>query len=155
VRPCIGSLDVLRILLNERSIRKPSNSEMKVQLDLKSKDRLYVHHVGGRAGSIGFPDIHNFRDDVFHVIYDADESCLAQIKDKWNGQHVSVLLYCLFSKNGTASFHIDYCPYISSLYPADPVYGNYYHKGQGSRDTDYVYFGALKTEKVVRVETFP
>lgn len=122
--------------------------------DFESKNKFHVHHVGGRAGSIGFPDLPNFRDDVINVIYDADESCLAQIENIWKDKHVSVLPYCLFSKKGTASFHINYCPYTSSLYPVNPVYGNYYHKGQGSSDTDYAYFGALKTERVIEVETF-
>ena len=41
------------------------------------------HHVGGRAGSIAFPKLPKFEDEIFHVIYDADKDCVDQIEALW------------------------------------------------------------------------
>ena len=41
---------------------------------------LSVHHIGGRAGTRGFPQMKKFEKDIINVLYDADEDCLEQIK---------------------------------------------------------------------------
>jgi FkbM family methyltransferase len=109
-----------------------------------------AHHVGGRSGSVLFPDLPKFSEDIYHVIYDADVSCLAQIEEIWKGKNVTVLPYCLADKCGTAKFHINYCPYTSSLFPMNKNFGNFYEK---KGKYDYVYEYVLKTEKVINVET--
>jgi FkbM family methyltransferase len=111
---------------------------------------FFAHHIGGRNGSITFPHLPKFSADIAHVIYDADESCLAQIEEKNKGRSVKVLPYCLADKCGTAKFHINYCPFTSSLYPINTNFGNFYHK---DGKYDYVFEFACKTEKIIDVET--
>jgi len=114
--------------------------------------KFFAHHIGGRAGSVAFPDLPKFREEIVNIIYDADDSCLAQIEDAWYGKNVLVLPYCLSNKCGTAKFNINYDPYTSSLYPMNPSFGNFYGKGQDGH-TDCLIAGALKTEKIIDVET--
>ncbi|MCX6222384.1 MAG: FkbM family methyltransferase [Bacteroidia bacterium] len=117
----------------------------------KSDPTLFsVHHIGGRTGSIAFPDLPNFSEDITYAIYDADDTCVEQIEDVWKRKNVTVLPYCLADKCGQANFFINYCPYTSSLYPMDTRYGNFYHK---ILKYDYVFEFALKTEKIINLNT--
>ena len=76
----------------------------------ESDSSIFVaHHVGGRAGSVAFPDFPKFREEIVNVIYDTDVSCLAQIEERWKGKNVKVLPYCLSNKCESAKlngFHI-------------------------------------------------
>ena len=112
--------------------------------------QFFAHHIGGRNGSVALPDLPKFSTDIAHIIYDADDSCLAQIEDKWKGKNVTVLPYCLADKCAPAKFHINYCPFTSSLYPMNTNFGNFYHK---NGKYDYVFEFACKTEKIINVET--
>ncbi|MFA4910599.1 MAG: FkbM family methyltransferase [Desulfobacteria bacterium] len=114
--------------------------------------KFFAHHIGGRAGSVAFPDLTKFREEIVNVIYDADASCLAQIEDVWYGKNVLVLPYCLSNKCGPAKFNINYDPYGSSLFPLNPSFGNFYIKGQDG-SSDGLMAGVLKTEKIIDVET--
>ena len=119
----------------------------------ESDSSIFVaHHVGGRAGSVAFPDFPKFREEIVNVIYDTDVSCLAQIEERWKGKNVKVLPYCLSNKCGSAKFNINYCPYTSSLFPMNPSFGNFYHIGQDEH-TDYLFSGAMKTVRTIDVET--
>lgn len=91
-------------------------------------NRLVVHHVGGRAGSGNFPVLPSFEKDLFTVMYDADESCLPQMLAHSNqlpSQRV-VLPYCISAGEGECTFHLNYDPYTSSIYPMNPRYAEFY-----------------------------
>lgn len=92
------------------------------------ENRLVVHHVGGRAGSRSFPVLPAFERDIINVMYDADESCLAQVHEYWKTQpsQTVVLPYCLSARDGVCKFHINYDPYTSSIYPLNPRYAQFY-----------------------------
>ena len=92
---------------------------------------LVVHHIGGRNGSRSFPLLPAFEKDIINVIYDADESCLTEIQERWEIEQSKtiVLPYCLSSHDGVCSFHINSDPYTSSIYPLNPRYSEFYSTG--------------------------
>ena len=116
--------------------------------------KFFAHHVGGRGGSVSFPSLTKFSDDITQIIYDADKSCLDQVKERWQGQDVKIFPYCLSDSNGTAKFHINYCPFTSSLYPTNMQFGNYYEDYGRNLEMDYLFEFSLATQRVIKIETF-
>ena len=88
---------------------------------------MYVHHVGGRGGTISFPEIKYFNADIQNVIYDADESCLPEI-ERLRKTPYKVLPYCLAEKKHQAKFYLNHCPFTSSIFPFNDDFGNYYEE---------------------------
>ncbi len=121
---------------------------------MTDQSKFLVHHVGGRGGSVVFPTLTQFNEDISQVIYDADESCLEQVQEKWQGRDVAVYPYCLSDKNGPSKFHINYCPFTSSLYPSNKSFGNFYEEYGNFKEIDYLFEFSLHTERVVDVDTF-
>ena len=39
-----------------------------------SRDKIFIHHVGGRGGSFDFPLSDKFNDDLCIYLYDMDEN---------------------------------------------------------------------------------
>jgi len=114
--------------------------------------RFYAHHVGGRAGSVGFPHLPKFSQEIVNVIYDADESCIEQVKERWDGEQTIVLPYCLSNKFGTSELNINYDPYTSSLLPFNPDFGNFYISNQ-VKNSDYRLAETCRTERTIEVIT--
>lgn len=115
--------------------------------------RFYAHHVGGRAGSVNFPSLPKFDEDITQIIYDADESCLEQVSEIWRGKSAKVFPYCLAESDGERIFNITYDPSGSSLYPFNKHFGNFYlgnYRGYGN--TDYLLEHACKTERLVTLK---
>jgi FkbM family methyltransferase len=121
-----------------------------------SESHLVVHHVGGRSGSRSFPVMPAFERDIINVMYDADESCLAQVMDNWKAQlsKTIVLPYCLSGNDGVCKFHINYDPYSSSIYPLNPRYAGFYTPPpeQSTRQGfDHVLGDAFRTVREVQL----
>jgi FkbM family methyltransferase len=117
---------------------------------MTSFDTFCSHHVGGRAGSVVFPDLPKFKKEIFHVIYDADEDCINQIEARWKGNSFKVLPYCLADHKGQAILNINFDPYSSSLLKTSTsINGLYTENGK----TDYVFKHILDTIKKVSVVT--
>lgn len=116
--------------------------------------KYYAHHVGGRGGSVSFPLLPNFANEITQVIYDADESCLDQVKNEWNNYDVKIFPYCLSENNATTNFNINFCPFTSSLYNTNSKYSNYYEDYGENLELDYLFKYSLETKKVVKVETY-
>ncbi len=112
------------------------------------KDKVITCHIGGRAGSIGFPDFPNFKNEIKHIIFDADDTCIDQIKDKWD--NADVFPYFIGDTQSEVQFIINYCPYTSSVYNFNEKYKNYYFE---SGKTDYVLGNVTKTQKKINIET--
>ncbi len=112
------------------------------------EDKVVTCHIGGRAGSIGFPDFPNFKNEIKHIIFDADESCINQIKDKWD--NADVFPYFIGDTQSEVEFNINYCPYTSSVYNFNKNYKDYYFE---SGKTDYVLGNVTKTQKKINIET--
>lgn len=117
---------------------------------MSEQSEFVAHHVGGRAGSVGFPDLPGLADEILHVIYDADVSCVAQIDLAWRGRKALALPYCLWSEPGVASLHVNFDPYTSSLFPIAKGADQYlmeYGK------VDYVTGEALRTVRTCKIQT--
>ncbi|MBF0295366.1 MAG: FkbM family methyltransferase [Magnetococcales bacterium] len=87
--------------------------------------KISVHHIGGRAGTRPYPHLNWLEPAVENVLYDADPSCLEQIRQVWNMQ-CTVLPYCIGKSREEALFHLTYDRYGSSLLTCRPEYDNLY-----------------------------
>ncbi len=83
---------------------------------------ISIHHVGGRSGTMQFPDLPEvFEKDLERVLYDADESCVEQIEEihsKSKSKRV-VLPYCISDHTGKENFYLHPDRYGSSLLPLE------------------------------------
>ncbi len=116
------------------------------------KDRVCIHHVGGRSGSRSFPQIAALEKYLFSIIYEADESCVNQILNRNKGlaSKLMVLPYCLADSCSRRELHINYDPYTSSLYQFNSKYKDYYYL---NNDHDYVVKDTFETESTITLET--
>ena len=74
---------------------------------------LSIHHIGGRSGTMEFPYLDElFETNINRVLYDADESCIEQIKTRLKGV---ILPYCISDKVQSESFYLVADRYASSL----------------------------------------
>ena len=113
--------------------------------------KLSVHHVGGRAGSRSFPHIKKFEKDIVNTIYDADEDCIEQIKDRNISleSELHVLPYALSDKCKPSTLNINYDPYTSSLLESNKSVDSFY---VFSGDHDYIMGETAKTVEKRDVE---
>jgi FkbM family methyltransferase len=115
--------------------------------------KIISHHVGGRDGSVAFPILSAFSEDIINVIYDADPDAIKQISERWqNVCDTRVFPYCLGEANRSEIFHINYDAYTSSLLPFNTAYAGYYaYHAPGKYD--YVLGEACRTMEKRQVET--
>ena len=120
---------------------------------IKNKEKISVHHVGGRNGSGDFPSVEFFAAEIVNVMYDADKDCTNQIDNVWSTSksETFVLPYCLSDKKGLSSFNLNYDPYTSSIYPFNLDYSDYYYIKE--YEFDYNLGDAAKTMEVINVTT--
>ncbi len=111
-------------------------------------EKIITYHIGGRSGSIGFPKIDQFKDETKHIIFDADESCIQQIKDQWD--NADVYPYFIGNKNEEIKFNINYCPYTSSVYNFNNSYKDHFIE---IGETDYVFGKVCETQKNINIKT--
>jgi hypothetical protein len=127
------------------------------EIELKD-NRLVVHHAGGRTGTQPFPTLPSFENDIVSVMYDADESCVPQMAEnlKTLTSKTVVLPYCLSARDGDGTFHLNYDPYSSSIYPINPKYKEFYYPypARNSRPAyDYVLGDTFRTMEDVQLST--
>lgn len=108
---------------------------------------LYVHHVGGRGGTVSFPEISHFSEDVCNVIYDADESCLQEI-ESLSKKSTRVLPYCLADQRRQARLNLNYCPFTSSIFEFNKDYGQYFEEKRLNY-SDYLFEKSFECERQV------
>ncbi|MCP4606105.1 MAG: hypothetical protein GY847_37270 [Proteobacteria bacterium] len=97
---------------------------------LKSDFSISIHHIGGRAGSITFPQLPSeFEKDLEKVLYDADESCVEKIQINLQDAvaRIVVLPYCISNKTGVEEFYLCADRYNSSLIKPLPKENKYYY----------------------------
>lgn len=87
---------------------------------------IATHHIGGRGGT-GIAQVPApFAQDIQQVYYEADADCTQQIATaNANESQLIVLPQCISQRSGRGEFHMDYDPFMSSLYQLDPAYGDY------------------------------
>jgi FkbM family methyltransferase len=73
--------------------------------------------VGARDGNSALPLPANFHPDTFDVLFEADESAIAQIRGVSDPARSRVLPYCLADRNGPGTLFVNLDPYTTSLLP--------------------------------------
>ncbi|MDQ3068435.1 MAG: FkbM family methyltransferase [Acidobacteriota bacterium] len=117
-------------------------------------DYFCVHHVGGRAdGTRAFPEVPGFDDQIFHVIYEADARCIEAIERQWTTPLKSILPYCLAdAKRESSPFHLNGCPFTSSLFPFNEAFSHYY-EAKAINGSDYVFGESFRPLRVCSLAT--
>ncbi len=84
---------------------------------MNTKLNLSVHHVGGRAATMEFPFLpRKFEEHVERVLYDADKSCIDEIKNRTKeNKKIKVLPYCISDTIRKERFYLLADRYGSSL----------------------------------------
>lgn len=92
------------------------------------REKISIHHIGGRLGERGFPVNPAFERDLINVLYDADAECLDQAQgiSQGLGSETHVFPFCLGGSRRKATFHLKYDPNGSSLLSVDPGAGDFY-----------------------------
>ena len=103
---------------------------------MESNFSFSIHHIGGRRATTSLKDSF-FKNDCLWTFYDADESCLEQIKCRTDGEWTQILPYCLFSSRQKVKFHINQDPTTSSIFELDNKFGEFY------LDHDYPLYGPM------------
>ena len=111
--------------------------------------KIINYHIGGRAGSIGFPINKKFKHEIHSIIFEADIDCLNQIEERNINSEVKGIFVGADNKN--IEFNINYCPYTSSVYLLNEKYENYFHTNK--RNTDYLFKNVVKPMKRVNLKT--
>lgn len=146
-------------ILLDNIARFPASPRLNVP-DRQSTDaKLVAHHVGARGFGVSLNVPAGFREDVVHVLYEADaeavermkaeaDSAAARMLAEWH-----VLPYCLGRSHGKALLHVTANSYASSIFPPSPGFARYYCEipiDAAVYDVDY---GAmLEVAKKVEVE---
>ncbi len=87
---------------------------------------IALHHIGARGGTGTAQVPAAFVGDVHQVYYEADAACGEQIAAAQKGQGQSqVLPLCIGANRGSSAFHMDYDPFMSSLFELNPAYADY------------------------------
>lgn len=112
------------------------------------------HHIGGRNGRGGFPEVPMLHSSIASTMYEADASCLSQIESEQLSQGfglVSVIPACLAGSNEMRSFNINLDGYTSSLLQPNPKYQVFYY--QQSNGVDYSYDCVLTPVQKLDIST--
>ena len=112
-----------------------------------NKNNIIVAHVGGRAGSIGFPENKIFSNEINKIIFEADDKSLDQIKEIHPNS--KTLNYFVGKNKKKTILNLNHCPYTSSSYYLNREFENFYHRG--ANNTDYVFKYAMKTKKKINL----
>ncbi len=111
------------------------------------------HHVGGRNGRSGFPDLGLLNGSLASTMYDADESCCAQIESELLSAGYAkarVIAQCIGTSCSEVMFNLNYDPYTSSVLKLNPKYSDYY---ADMGRFDYAYGDAIATVKQIPMQT--
>ena len=84
---------------------------------MKKNLNISIHHIGGRAGTMEFSFLaQNLENNITRVLYDADDSCLEQVNDRYKVLNNTVVLpYCISNKKKVDNFYLTADRYESSL----------------------------------------
>ncbi|HUC62608.1 MAG TPA: FkbM family methyltransferase [Alphaproteobacteria bacterium] len=84
--------------------------------------RIVSHDVGGRGFNVELKYPQHFRDDVVHVLFEADQACAAEMARTNDRPGFLVAPYGLGAVDGPATLHVTANPYFSSLLEPDPAF---------------------------------
>ena len=110
---------------------------------------IVIFHVGGRNGTLEFPNLPKFEKNLQIYLFEADKECIEDIK-KYN-KSASVLPYCILEKNKKIIFNITDDPHASSIYKINSKFNDYF---ADNIDYDYTFSKAFKVIKKIELKTF-
>jgi FkbM family methyltransferase len=98
------------------------------------------HHVGGRNGRSGFPEMPAYNASIASTFYEADRDCCPQIEAElfsagYGG--VEVIPKCIGLSDQAVWFNLNFEPYTSSVLNFNQDYKSYYYD-MGRFDYDYL-----------------
>jgi FkbM family methyltransferase len=122
--------------------------------------KIVAHHVGARGFGVSFYVPEQFRDDVVHVLYEADAECVERMLAKERGSvHAQmlaekhVLPYCLGRARAKAALNVTANSYASSVFTPNPkFFRNYCEIPIDAAIYDVVYGEMLDVVRKVEVE---
>jgi FkbM family methyltransferase len=115
---------------------------------MERDERIGLYMIGARDGNAALPLPPIFHPDRFDVLFEADESAIAQIRGVSDPARSRVLPYCLADRNGPGTLFVNLDPYTTSLLPmAAPL-----DIGQVWEGADYPCSVAGHCEREVPVE---
>ena len=86
-----------------------------------------------------------FAEHISHVIYDADQSCVADIAARWTNTS-TVLPHCLAAERRESTFYVNYCPFTSSVFAFNDQFNDYYEEKRLGY-SDYVFKKSFEPQK--------
>ncbi|WP_044561578.1 FkbM family methyltransferase [Azospirillum sp. B4] len=115
-----------------------------------SSGKIYFHYIGGRAGNQGTFFLRAHADDLVFHIYDADPDCLDQIQSATALSRFTFTNEAVIIRGPSVGDHINinYDPFTSSCYPANPDLADVYYRDPNSGD--YLLREAFRTVRVHR-----
>ena len=75
--------------------------------------KFNVTHIGGRSGTIDFPKDTVFNDSINYSIFEADKTCIEQIRR--SNPFAQVYPFCIDEKNGEKDFYLNLNKFTSSF----------------------------------------
>lgn len=119
---------------------------------MNNKKLVNLYHVGGRMGTLEFPKLSKFSHLLQNHIFEADETCIEQIK-RINTDSI-VLPYCLSNRKEKINFNLNYDPYTSSIYEFNKDHSNLYSEDKvHSKNVDKIFEYAFKTKEKIELNT--
>lgn len=109
---------------------------------------LNIFHIGGRNGTIEFPNTSKFNNYLKFFLFDADPESIEKIKE--NNKIAEVYPYCLLDNKKNINFNITSDPHASSIYNLNQKYKFYFTE---HKEYDYLFSEALKVEKKINLST--
>ena len=131
------------------------------------KTKLAIHHIGGRGGNSEIHRMPRFEDDFVRVFYDADESCIDQIKRNTSRAWLTrfdrkkeaiaeyhIIPHCIAAKTGPVKFHLAYNPNCSSLFPPKPDFDELVKYSPRPKARDSIFFNDATTVRTATLDAY-
>lgn len=129
--------------------------------------RFAIHHIGGRGGNSEIKIMPRFEGDFVRVFYDADESCVNQIRHHTSRRWLTrfgaadapvadyrVLPYCVARRTGPVQFNLAYDPNCSSLLPMRPYFPDLTVFNDPPKSQDYRFRDAAQPIKTLSLDAY-
>ena len=114
-----------------------------------SKNDIKIFHIGGRNGTIEFPKLPKFKNNLKIYLFEADEDCIEDIKK--NNKDAEVFPYCILDKNKNVYFNIMHDPHASSIYEINDKFNEYFSEGYNFY---YTFKNAFKIKKRIKIKSY-
>jgi len=119
------------------------------------EEKFNVAHIGGRSGTIDFPKDTSFNDSINYSIFEADESCVEQIKR--TNPFANIYPFCIDEKDGERDFYVNLNTYTSSFLKPNDTHLQYYIQQGDKKDknkSDMLLNEMWKPIRTIKLKTY-